>query len=285
MGRVPTVEERDSPADSATQVDPAQAAEPQVGKRSESLESLERQMAVLEAFTAERPSLTLSEVARLTGTTRPTARRILLTLKALGYLRSDDRQFSLTPKVLNFGWSYFSTLSLEETVQPILRDLVQTVDESCSVGALALPDIVYISRAFTRRIMTVSGRVGSRQPAHATALGHVLLAHLGESDLNDYLEKALPLEAFTPRTLTDPDELRAELREVRAQGWALVDQELEAGLRSIAAPIVGPQGEVVAALSISSNSARTMLADLRRHLPVLLQTAGVLSPAFKLNEG
>jgi IclR family pca regulon transcriptional regulator len=253
-----------------------------MAKKSEAIESLERELAVLEVFSAQNPSLTLSEVARLTGASRPTARRILLTLKALGYVRLDDRRFSLTPKVLNFGWSYFDSLALEEAVQPILNDLVGQIDESCSIASLSLPDIVYFARAHTRRIMTVSGRVGARMPAHATAIGHVLMAHLPEPELEAYLETEA-LQSYTERTITNPEKLRERLREVRAQGWALVDQQLETGLRAIAAPIAGPGGAVVAGLSISSNSARTTLADLRGHLPVVMRTAEALSPAFRLS--
>lgn len=248
----------------------------------EALESLERQLAVLSAFDADHPTLTLTEVANLTDTTRPTARRILLTLKSLGYVRADGRQFSLTPQVLNFGWNYFASLSLEEAVQPILNDLRTEIDESCSVGALDGRDIVYIARAFTRRVTTVRGRVGSRQPAHATAMGHVLLAHLDEEELDAWLDDE-PLPEYTERTITDPARLRKELAEVKARGWALVDGELESGLRAIGAPITGQGGKVVAAVTVSTISTRKVIADLREHVPVLLHTAELLSPAFRLS--
>ncbi|MFC5747236.1 IclR family transcriptional regulator domain-containing protein [Actinomadura rugatobispora] len=252
-------------------------------KAPEALESLERQLAVLAVFDAAHPSLTLSEVAALTNTTRPTARRILLTLKSLGYVRADGRQFSLTPKVLNFGWSFFASLNLEEAVQPVLNDLRTAIDESCSVGLLDGRDIVYIARAFTRRITTIRGRIGSRLPAHATAMGHALLAHLDDGELDAWLAEE-PLQEYTERTLTDPAHLRRELMETRRQGWALVDGELETGLRAIAAPIAGADGRVVAAVSVSTISARTMISDLRKHVPALLETAEALSPVFRLND-
>lgn len=252
------------------------------GRSSESLESMERQLAVLAAFDAEHPALTLSEVSSLTGTTRPTARRILLTLKSLGYVRADARQYSLTPKVLNFGWSYFASLSLEEAVQPVLDDLRTEIDESCSIGELVGHETVYVARAFTRRVTTVRGRVGSRQPAHATSMGRVLLAHLDDDELDAWLGEH-PLTEYTARTVTDPIQLRKELAEVREQGWALVDGELETGLRAIGAPIVGPNGRVVAAVTVSTISARTMIGDLRSHVPALLRAAELLSPAFRLS--
>jgi IclR family pca regulon transcriptional regulator len=271
-----------SPSPEAPEPDDTPGAAPQrAGRSPEALESVERQLAVLAAFDADHPALTLSEVAALTGTTRPTARRILLTLKSLGYVRADARQYSLTPKVLNFGWSYFASLSLEEAVQPVLEDLRTEIDESCSIGELDGRDIVYIARALTRRVTTVRGRVGSRQPAHATAMGRVLLAHLDDDDLDAWLS-GHSLPEYTARTITDPIQLRKELGEVRSQGWALVDGELETGLRAIGAPIIGPKGRVVAAVTVSTISARTMIADLRSHIPALLRAADLLSPAFRL---
>ena len=142
------------------------------------LQSLERGIAVIQVFSHEHPSLTLSEVARLTGMTRATARRILLTLEKLGHVRSDGRRFSLTPRVLTLGWAYLSSLNLWEIAQPLMEDLVQETHESCSAATLDLPDIVYVARVPTRRIMTIALGVGTRLPAHATSMGRVLLADL-----------------------------------------------------------------------------------------------------------
>ncbi|SEG90409.1 transcriptional regulator [Thermomonospora echinospora] len=135
-------------------------------------------------------------------------------MKSLGYVRADGRQYSLTPKVLNFGWSYFASLSLEEAVQPVLEDLRTAIDESCSVAVLDGRDIVYLARAFTRRITTSRGRVGSRLPAHATAMGRALLAHLDDDELETWLGQE-PLPEYTSRTLTDPAQLRAALAETK----------------------------------------------------------------------
>ncbi|MGW0582012.1 IclR family transcriptional regulator domain-containing protein [Streptomyces sp. NPDC002920] len=260
--------------------------ETQATSRSgESLQSLERGIAVLQVFSREHPALTLSDVAKLTGITRATVRRILLTLEELGHVRSDGRLFSLTPRVLNLGWSYLSSLNLEEIAQPLMRDVVRELDESCSMATLDAPDIVYVARVHTRHVMTISGGVGTRLPAHATALGHVLLAGLPPRELDDYLA-AEPLQPYTSHTITETDTFRDALGEVAEQGWALVDQELELGLRAIAAPITGRTGRPLAALSISSASARTSLSDLRnRCLPPLLEAAEMISTALAQGAG
>ncbi|MEV0688107.1 IclR family transcriptional regulator C-terminal domain-containing protein [Nocardia sp. NPDC050378] len=265
----------------ASPTDPADTA----GGPGVHLEQLERAMAVLESFDREHPALTLSEVAQLTGISRAGARRILLTLRSLGYVRSDGRDFSLAPRILNLGWNYFAAMGLDEVARPLMAEVVAEVDESCSMATLDLPDIVYMARVHTKRIMTVSGGVGSRLPAHATALGHVLIAALDEASLERYLAGG-PLQPHTPRTVTDSGEFREQLAAVREQGWALVDQELEIGLRAVAVPITGPGGVVSAALSISSNSARVTLSDLRKRcLPPLLEAAATISATVAKTRG
>src|SRR2546423_341849 len=181
--------------------------------RRQSLQSLERGIAVIQVFSRERPALTLSEVARLTGTTRATARRILLTLEKLGHVRSDGRLFSLTPRVLSLGWAYLSSLNLWEIAQPLMEALVEPTKESCSAATLDLPDIVYVARVPTRRIITIALGVGTRLPAHPTSMGRVLLADLPENRLDDFLATT-PLERYTEHTITDPDRLRDVLAEV-----------------------------------------------------------------------
>jgi IclR family pca regulon transcriptional regulator len=241
------------------------------------LQSLERGIAVIQVFSREHPALTLSEVARLTGMTRATARRILLTLEKLGHVRSDGRRFSLTPRVLTLGWAYLSSLNLWEIAQPLMEDLVQETHESCSAATLDLPDIVYVARVPTRRIMTIALGVGTRLPAHATSMGRVLLADLPEEELDAFLSEH-ELERFTPHTIVDPGALKAAVAEVRQQGWALVDQELEIGLRSVAAPITGASGRTIAALNASAAAARVSKGELEtRFLPALLRTADQIS--------
>jgi IclR family pca regulon transcriptional regulator len=245
--------------------------------KTQYLQSLERGMAVIQVFSREHPALTLSEVARLTGTTRATARRILLTLERLGHVRSDGRLFTLTPRVLTLGWAYLSSLNLWEIAQPLMEDLVRETGESSSAATLDLPDIVYVARMPTRRIMTIALGVGTRLPAHATSMGRVLLADLPAEELDRFLAETT-LERLTEHTIVDPDELRTALAQVREQGWALVDQELEIGLRSVAAPIQGADGRTIAALNVSAAAARVSIEELRgRFLRALLRTAELIS--------
>jgi IclR family pca regulon transcriptional regulator len=231
------------------------------GERQQSLQSLERGMAVIQVFSRERPALTLSEVANLTGITRATARRILLTLEKLGHVRSD------------------SSLNLSELALPLMETLVEETHESCSAATLDLPDVVYVARVPTRRIMSITLSVGTRLPAHCTSMGRVLLASLSPDQLDRYLATA-ELEQWTGRTITDPDRMRTVLEETRQRGWALVDQELEIGLRSVAAPI-RRGAETIAALNVSSAVSRVSLDDLRRRiLPPLVATADTISNAL-----
>ena len=211
------------------------------------MQSLARGLSVVRAFDAEHPELSLSDVARRTGLTRAAARRFLLTLETLGYVRSDGRAFALTPRVLELGFSYLSALSLPEIVQPHLEALSREVDESGSAAVRDGPDIVYVARVPTRRIMSVRITIGTRFPAYATSMGRVLLAGSPQSAVD---AAASTLPALTERTLTDPAALRAELARVEEQGWSLVDGELEPGLRSIAAPLHARDGSVVAAICI-----------------------------------
>jgi IclR family transcriptional regulator, pca regulon regulatory protein len=236
------------------------------------VQSLDRGLAVIRAFDAEHPRLGLSEVARATGLTRAAARRFLLTLVQLGYVRMDGREFSLRPRVLELGYSYLSGLTLPEVAEPHLEDLVAQVNESSSLSVLDGDDIVYVARVPTKRIMTVLLSVGTRLPAHATSMGRVLLAGLGHADLTAYLERA-ELIRHTARTITDPVELRAAVERARTAGYALVDQELEEGLRSAAAPVRSADGEVLAALNVSAHASRTSMERLEGELvPVLLET-------------
>ncbi|TWP47298.1 helix-turn-helix domain-containing protein [Lentzea tibetensis] len=236
---------------------------------SEFVQSLDRGLAVIRAFDAEHPALTLSDVARITGLTRAAARRFLLTLVELGYVRTDGKLFSLRPRILELGFSYLSALTLPEVAQPHMEKLVATVHESCSMSVLDDEDVVYVARVPTKRIMTVSITVGTRFPAYATAMGRVLLAAQPRERLDGYL-RDVRLKPLTRATITDPAVLRATLSEVGAQGWALVDQELEEGLRSVAVPVHGADGHVVAAVNVSAHANRgnatTVLEDLLPHL-------------------
>lgn len=238
------------------------------------VQSLERGLKVITAFGPEAPDQTLSDVARATGLTRAATRRFLLTLADLGYVRTDGKRFSLTPRVLELGYAYLSSLPLPGLAEPHLERLVQETHESSSMSVLDGDDIVYIVRVPTSRIMAVAINVGTRFPAFATSMGRVLLAGLDDRTLDARL-KTVKLTGFTEHTVTDIDELRAKLLEVRAQGYALVDQELELGLRSLAAPVRNRQGRVVAAVNVSSHVSRLTKERARREfLPLLLGTVG-----------
>ncbi|MEU6205425.1 IclR family transcriptional regulator [Micromonospora musae] len=239
----------------------------------EFVQSLERGLAVIRAFDAEHPQLTLSDVARMTGLTRAAARRFLLTLVELGYVHTDGRLFSLRPRILELGYAYLSSLSLPEVAQPHMEALVAQVHESCSVSVLDGPEVVYVARVPTKRIMTVGISVGTRFPAYATSMGRVLLAAQPGDWLDDYLAKA-ELRPLTRRTVTDPGKLRAVLKKIAGQGYAIVDQELEEGLRSLAAPIRGDNGSVIAAVNVSAHASRGSSETIRKELlPPLLATA------------
>ncbi len=250
-------------------------------ERRQSLQSLERGMAVIQIFSRERPALTLSEVARLTGMTRATARRILLTLENLGHVKSEGRLFSLTPRVLTLGWAYLSSLNLWEVAYPLMEELVEQTGESCSAATLDLPDVVYVARMPTRRIMSISLGVGSRLPAHATSMGRVLLAGLPDDELERFLAEN-EFASLTPYTITDPKALADEVAKAREQGWALVDQELEIGLGSIAVPIKGPGCRTVAALNTSASTLRVSKEEfVGRILPPLKQAAELISATYR----
>jgi IclR family pca regulon transcriptional regulator len=236
------------------------------------VQSLERGLSVIRALSAPEPQ-TLSEVARTAGLTRAASRRFLLTLQQLGYVHLSGTRFALTPQVLELGYAYLSSLTLPEVAQPHLERLVEEIHESSSVSVLDGTDVVYVARVPTRRIMRVSISVGTRFPAYATSMGRVLLAGLEPQRLDAVLA-ATDLRALTPETIQQEDELRTELDRVRGQGWALVDQELEAGLRSVAAPIRGRGGDVVAAINVSTQAARTEVEEVQDQLlPPLLATA------------
>jgi len=247
-----------------------------VAKRAgEFVQSLDRGLAVIRALGAPEPQ-TLSEVARGAAMPRAAARRFLLTLQELGYVREAAGRFALTPRVLDLGYAYLSGLTLPEVAQPHLAQLVARVQESSSVSILDGADIVYVARVPTRRIMSVTISVGTRFPAYATSMGRVLLAHLPAGEFDAALKRS-ELGAITESTITGHGALERELGRVREQGWALVDQELEAGLRSIAAPIRDRSGTVAAAANLSVHASRVTPSELeQRLLPPLLEAVAAI---------
>ncbi|WP_026819865.1 IclR family transcriptional regulator [Arthrobacter castelli] len=240
------------------------------------VQSLARGLSVIRAFDSDHPEMTLSDVARKTGLTRATARRFLLTLVELGYVRTDGRLFVLTARVLELGYSYLSGLSLPEIAQPHLEQLSIDLHESTSASVLDGNEIVYVARVPTRRIMTVGINLGTRFPAYATSMGRVHLAALTERQLGEYLAKA-QLKALTSKTVHEPDRLRKVLQQVRSQGYALVDEELEPGLRSIAAPVRDRNGNVTAAINVSAQSSGVTVDSITsEYLPRLLKAVSAI---------
>lgn len=244
---------------------------------SDFIQSLERGLAVINSFSSEHRAQTLSEVAQRTGLTRATARRILLTLAELGYVSQTGRLFSLTPKVLDLGYSFLSSLHVVELAQGPMERLVEAVKESSSMSVLDGPEIVYVARVPTTRIMTISLALGSRLPAYPTSMGRVLLAGLPDDEFDGYLA-GTDLAALTPHTVTDKRKFRSLIGRVREEGYALVDQELEEGVRSIAAPISNDRGRVIAAMNVSGHASRVSVQRMRAEfLPRLLEAASEIS--------
>jgi IclR family transcriptional regulator, pca regulon regulatory protein len=247
--------------------------------RAEHVQSLERGLSVIRCFDADHARLTLTDVSNRTGLTRATARRLLLTLEALGYVSTNGRHFSLTPRVLDIGYAYLSSLNVQQIAQPFLEALSEEVNESVSVTVLDGADIIYVARVPTKRIMTISLGLGSRLPAYCTSMGRVLLAEL----TTDQLRAIVPerLEPHTERTIRRRDALEAELATVRRQGWALVDEELEIGLRSLAAPLRDAGGRAIAAMNVSTHAGRTSTDEIHATmLPAVLRTAREVSEAL-----
>ncbi|WP_300266101.1 IclR family transcriptional regulator C-terminal domain-containing protein [Microbacterium sp.] len=250
--------------------------------RADFVQSLARGLAVIRVFDGEPADLSLAEVARRADIPRAAAGRFLRTLEQLGYVRANDSgRFALTPRVLELGYGYMSSLSLPEIVQPHLDALSHRIGESVSVSVLDDADIVYVARAAARRIMSVRITIGTRLPAFATSMGRVLLAGMPVPEVSRLLASA-PLQAFTPRTTVVPAELVVVLDTVREEGWAMVDGELEEGLRSIAVPLRGRDGAAMAALNVSTSTARGAADEVRAELlPELQQTASAINAELR----
>ncbi len=253
-----------------------------MNKRAEDKEfmaTLAKGLAVLGSFNRERPAMTLSQAAQVAGLSRATARRILRTLNELGYVAQNGRQFSLSSSILKLGFAYLATQNWIEHATPLMRQLSEQFYESCSVAILQGTEIVYVARIPAGRIMSVTLAVGTRLPAFHTSLGRIQLGFLDSAEVWRRL-MSLHLEAHTPSTITDVQALFDRVREDHAQGFSIVDEELERGLRSIAVPIVDRTGQAVAALNVSTHSTRTTRGEMRElFLPSLRATAGQISAA------
>ncbi|SIR77838.1 IclR family transcriptional regulator [Pseudacidovorax sp. RU35E] len=241
------------------------------------VQSFARGLQVIRSFSASAPRQTLSEVAAASGLTRAGARRILLTLQTLGYVESDGRFFFLTARILDLGFAYLSSMPIWNRAEPVMESLVAQVKESCSAAVLEGTDVVYVMRVPTHKIMRINVGIGSRLPAYCTSMGRVLLAALPEDELQRRLT-ASPVAPLTRHTLTDPEAIVARIAQARRQGWCLVNQELEEGLISIAAPVRDRAGRVLAALNISGQANRTSAKVMQDSLlPPLLDAAARVS--------
>ncbi|WP_448955332.1 IclR family transcriptional regulator [Labrys neptuniae] len=238
---------------------------------------LAKGLAVIETFTAERPRQSISEASAASGLDRATTRRCLLTLAHQGYADYDGKFFTLTPRVLRLGTACLATMPLPQIVQPLLDRLSEGMGESSSVSILDGGEIVYVARAAQKKVMSVVLMPGSRLPAYCTSMGRVLLSGLPEPEARAILNTG-PLPARTSRTLTDPEAIMAVLSQVRAQGYAAIDQEVEEGLRSIAVPLLNARGRVVAALNTGLPASRPVAELTDRFLPALLAVQAQLKP-------
>jgi IclR family pca regulon transcriptional regulator len=252
------------------------------GEGPDFVESLARGLDVLQCFSAGRPRMSLSEVAAVSGLARPTARRLLLTLEELGFVRLAEGQFSLTPRVLSLGMAFVASLGLWEVGRPHLERLVAQTGESSSMSQLDGSDIVYVARVAVPKLITLRVEIGTRFPAAYTSQGKVLLAALGPGELARVL--AQPSRSGLPRFLPrDPQAFGEELCTIRARGWALADEELAPGIRSIAAPVRDGTSAVRAAMNVTVHAAETSVERLTGDsLPLLLRTAGDVSADWAL---
>jgi IclR family transcriptional regulator, pca regulon regulatory protein len=239
--------------------------------------SLARGLEVIRSFTRTKPSMTLSEVAERTDMNRAAARRFLLTLVREGYAETDGKYFRLRAKILELGFSVLASMDLSQVIRPIMEELAEKLEESCFAAVLDRDSVIYIAQASSRRIINVGISIGSRAPAHAMSSGRVLLAALPDGELNAYLD-AVKVEKLTPNTITSKVKLRAAIEEARRQGWAVVDQEYEIGLRSISTAIKDRSGTTIAALNVTCPTPRVTPEDMQaRVLPALLDSAQRIS--------
>jgi IclR family pca regulon transcriptional regulator len=249
----------------------------------ESVQSFVRGLAVIRSFGADAPAQTLSDVSRATGLSRATVRRLVHTLEAEGYVRREGSQFELTPRVLELGYAFLSSHTLADLARPHLEKLAGEVRESTSVAVLDGSSIVYVARVQANRVMQVSIGIGTRFEAYRTSLGRAILAFRDAGEVAD-VWAASDRSHPTATTVTELAQLQERLAEVRQLGYALVDQELELGVRSVAAPIRDAEGVAIAGVNVSTHASRTSEDEVRRQVvPPLLRTAEAISTALTAN--
>jgi IclR family pca regulon transcriptional regulator len=237
------------------------------------VQAFARGLSVIHSFGPDSPSQTLSQVAEATGLDRAGARRFLLTLENLGYVRREGRSFHLTPRILELGYSYLSTLPLRTIAEPIVRELVQEVNESSSISVLDGSDIVYIVRVPVKKIMTITLSIGSRVPAYCTAMGRILLGGLPQKEIHLILKNST-ITRYTRYTITSHPKIVKVIMADRAKGWSMCNQELEEGICSLAVPLTAGDGKAVAAMNITANLSRTTPSEMvSKFLPRLRKAA------------
>ncbi|ODT69654.1 MAG: IclR family transcriptional regulator [Pelagibacterium sp. SCN 63-23] len=250
-------------------------------RQGDVIHGLVRGLAVLECFDEQHARMSITDVAQRTGLERATARRCLLTLVHLGYASYDGKFFELTPRVLNLGHSYLATTPLPRLIQPFLEDLSQATGESSSAAVLEGTNILYIARASSRRVMSINLAPGARLPAYCTSMGRTLLAAAPAGEARAILEKS-ELIAYTDRTKADMASITTELAVIAAQGFAVIDQELELGLCSIAVPLMNASGQVVAALNIGAQTARSPTSRMiAQFLPLMRKVQAEVRPLLR----
>jgi IclR family pca regulon transcriptional regulator len=250
---------------------------PHAKQDKEFMATLAKGLAVLGAFGRERPSMTLSEAAEAAVLSRATARRVLRTLTELGYVEQDGRQFSLSPRILDLGFAYLSTQNWVDRALPLMKDLSERFGESCSGSILQGDEVVYVARFPARRIMSAVLSVGSRLPAFHSSMGRVLLGYVDRDELWHRL-KSLRIEPYTPSTITDLQGLFDRIQADREQGFSIVDEELERGLRSIAVAVTDRDGQAIGAINLSTHATRTTRDQMRSaFLPALRRVAEQVS--------
>ena len=257
--------------------------EPESSRKSgEFIQSLDRGLAVIRAFSNEIDMLSLADVARITGLSRASVRRALLTLETLGYVGSRSNRFYLRPRVLDLGYAFLSSSSAIDITQDQLRRLSARIGESVSACEYDDGDVVYVARAATETIMPIRLGIGRRLPAFCTSTGRVLISEFTPEQLDEFFEK-YPREKLSPATIVDEAELRDKIAEVREQGWALNNQEVDLGARSVAAPVIGADGRYVSAVNVSVSTSRVSVQQLiDEYLPQLLDATAKISADLAL---
>lgn len=234
--------------------------------------ALVKGLEVIRSFSAENSEMTMAQVAQITGLSRATARRSLLTLQSMGYVKLQDRDYSLTPKVLELGYSYLSGLTFVERLDPIIAEAARLTGESCSLSVLNDLEVVYVARRTNNHIMSVTLNVGTRLPASLTSMGRVLLSQQNDTELAATCAR-FEYPALTRQSVTSPEALYDLVKKAQAQGWALVDQELEEGLRSLAVPLYNGRGQLVAALNVGCSALKVSTGKMINEYLAILQEA------------